>query len=105
MIEIEIVAGSAPGFETPSKKEAVPPSPLRFSIPEEAQGYPLRKLIEQIPAIDRRLHTVILDPDAGRLRWNAIVVLNGTHVDLLRGLDTPVRVGDRLLLVPFMDGG
>jgi molybdopterin converting factor small subunit len=105
LIEIEIVAGSAPGLEAPSKKEAAPRSPLRFSIPEEAQGYPLRKLIEHISAIDTRVQTVILDPDTGRLRWNAIAVLNGTHVDLLRGLDTPVRVGDRLLLVPFMDGG
>jgi molybdopterin converting factor small subunit len=103
--EIEVIAGSSFGFERSSKKGITIPSRLRFCIPDDSQVYTIRTLVSEISAVDKQLEQLILDRKTDRLKGNIVIILNGTLVDLLGGLDTPVKVGDRLVLVPFMNGG
>jgi molybdopterin converting factor small subunit len=34
-----------------------------------------------------------------------MLVLNGIHTDLLAGMDTLIKSGDQLLLIPYLAGG
>jgi molybdopterin converting factor small subunit len=51
------------------------------------------------------LKKLILDEKTSKIKGNTLIIINGTHMDLLGGLDTPVKVGDNLILVPFLAGG
>jgi len=103
--EIEVIAGSNLGFERASIRENTIPSLLRFCIPDDSQVYTLRSILSEIHIIDKQLEELILDRKTGRLRGNTVIILNGTHVDLHRGLETSIKVGDRLTVVPLIDGG
>ncbi|GAF92592.1 unnamed protein product, partial [marine sediment metagenome] len=52
-----------------------------------------------------QLEKVIWDRKTRRLLGNTLIILNGTHIDLLAGLDTTIKVGDRVTLLPFIAGG
>lgn len=104
-LEIEVIEGSHLGFERlPSKGETIC-SRICFFLPHDSEVYTLRALVSEISRYNRKLGELILDPKTGRLKGNTMIVLNGTHVDLLRGPETPIKAGDRLVLVPFVDGG
>ncbi len=104
-LEIEVVAGMALGLEKLSSGGATIPSRLRFCIPDDSGVYALRDLISALSSKDTRLEELILDHKTGRIRGNTVILLNGTNMDLLSGLETPLKVGDRVAVVPFVDGG
>lgn len=104
-IEIEVVAGSTIAFQRFFSQTKNAPLPLRFSIPEDTQVYTLRTLISEISTLGKTLEDQILDRETGRLKGNTMIALNGTLVDLLGGLDAPLKPGDQIILVPFVDGG
>jgi molybdopterin converting factor small subunit len=104
-LEIEVIGGSSLGFEKASSKGKSLPSRLRFHVPRDDNIYTLRHFISELSSCDRQLGALILDTKTGRLKGNSLVVINGIHLDLLHGLDTPIKKGDRLVLVPFLAGG
>jgi molybdopterin converting factor small subunit len=104
-LEIEMIAGAAFGLEGPSSGGSSMPSPLRLCIPDDSQVYTIRNLVSELSSNYQQLEKLILDRKTGRLKGNALIILNGTHMDLLRGLDTPIKVDDRVVLLPFMVGG
>ena len=75
---------------------------LDESIEEGATiGTLLRKIASEHPAFRQ----AVLDPSGERLSSDVSVVLNGRLLDLLGGMNTPLRDGDTVLLLPFIDGG
>lgn len=104
-LEIEVIGGSAFGLEKlPSGSAATLPR-LRLCIPDDSHVYTLRDLVSALSSKDRRLEELILDRDTGRVGGNTVILLNGTNMDLLSGLDTPLKVGDRVAVVPLLAGG
>ncbi len=69
----------------------------------EASGETVRELIEdlstRLPALGTRIY------DEGELRPFVNVYVDGEDVRTLEGLDTPVRPGSTVILLPAMAGG
>jgi len=53
----------------------------------------------------KRLDEVLLDQMLGSPLPNTLILLNGVEINNLDGLETPVRDGDTLILLPVAHGG
>ncbi len=104
-LEIEVIGGSAFGLEKLSSGGGAIPSRLRLCIPDDSRVYTLRDLISALSSNDKQLEKLILDRETGRVKGNTVILLNGTNMDLFSGLNTPLKVGDHVAVVPFVDGG
>ena len=104
-LEIEVIGGSAFGLEKLPSGSAATLSRLRLCIPDDSRVYMLRDLISALSSKDKHLEELILDRKTGRIKGNTVILINGTNMDLLSGLDTPLKVGDRVAVVPFLAGG
>ena len=49
--------------------------------------------------------TCLIDPDLKDPRPNALIMVSGTEVGALAGLDTMLRDGDEVVLLPVAHGG
>ncbi len=105
IIEIEIVAGSNFGLlKGPSEEKSIP-SHLQFTIPDNSNVYTLRELLLNLSTHYEEIFELVLDKKSGRIKGNVSFILNETHIDLLSGLDTQLRPGDRLFIFPYLTGG
>jgi molybdopterin synthase sulfur carrier subunit len=52
-----------------------------------------------------RFNEILIDPESNSLRPNLLVLLNGVEVGCLQGLETKVRDGDKIVLLPVSHGG
>ncbi len=70
---------------------------IELNVPE---GVTVKDLIE---TIDRNyvpgFKEKVLDEN-GKLRWPVEIAVNGRRIDFLKGLDTPLKDGDRVLFSP-----
>jgi molybdopterin converting factor small subunit len=80
------------------------PFPIHFCVPED-DVYTLQSVIKELTAFNKHLKELVLDKETGKLKGSTMLVLNGTHTDLLAGMDTLVKSGDQLLLTPYLAGG
>ncbi len=48
---------------------------------------------------------VLIDPELGDPRPNALILVNGREISASRGLETEVNDGDEIVLVPVSHGG
>jgi len=103
--EIEIIAGSSFGLIVGSSKEKSIPAHLQFNVPDNSNGYTIRELLSDLSTHYEQILELVLDRKSGRIKGDIAFILNGTHIDLLSGLDTLIRSGDRLFIVPFLSGG
>lgn len=55
--------------------------------------------------LDPRLSRSLISPDSGAPSSGLLFLLNGKHVSLLNGLDTPVSDRDELAVIPVSHGG
>lgn len=62
----------------------------------------VKKIIEPLPAEFRRL---LVDPELGDPRPNALIFVNGKEISVLDGLETEVYDGDEVVFVPVSHGG
>lgn len=60
----------------------------------------LRQLEAACPAL-----TPLLRGEDGTLRPKVMIYVNDVHVRLLQGVDTPLRDGDQVYVVPMVMGG
>jgi molybdopterin converting factor small subunit len=104
-IDIEVVPGADFGFEKASSDQTETPDQLRLHLPNNSKVYTVRYLILMLSANYEKLANLIRNGKTGRLKGNALIIVNGTHIDLLNGLDTPIHVGDRIELIPIIAGG
>lgn len=66
----------------------------------EAEGTTVRAVVGGIEGIRQR----VLD-DQGRVRVHVNLFVNGAHIRELDGLDTTVRDGDEVVILPAVSGG
>ena len=104
-LEIEVIAGPTFGLKKVSSDSTAMPSRLCLYIPDDSHVYTLRDLVSALSSKDKHLEELILDRKTGRIKGNTVILINGTNMDLLSGLDTPLKVGDRVAVVPFLAGG
>jgi molybdopterin synthase sulfur carrier subunit len=62
----------------------------------------IQKLTETFPPEFKR---VLMDPELEDPRPNALILVNGREISVLRGLETEVNDGDEIVLVPISHGG
>jgi len=62
----------------------------------------IRKLVESFPP---EFNRVLIDPELNDPRPNALILVNGKEVGVLEGLETEVKEGDEIVLVPVSHGG
>jgi molybdopterin synthase sulfur carrier subunit len=61
----------------------------------------VKKVVEEQPKLKRAL----IDPELDDPRTNVLVLVNGKEISVLDGLETMLKDGDELVLVPVVHGG
>ena len=71
----------------------------RLIVEASTVGEALRRIAEQFPRAGRRLLR------CGEPAPDLVILVNDVDVRLLRGLDTELRNGDRLVVITYIHGG
>jgi molybdopterin synthase sulfur carrier subunit len=84
------------------------PTPLQKLVGDKAevegQGATLREVIEGLASQNAEIKNRLLD-DSGELRRFVNVYVNEEDVRFLQKLDTPLKDGDEVSIVPAIAGG
>jgi len=75
---------------------------LVVSVKEELT---LKRLINKIVEESPELKRTLIDSELEDPRPNALILVNGKEISVLKGLMTMVRDGDEIVLVPVLHGG
>lgn len=66
----------------------------------------VRKTIEKLTeAFSPEFKRILVDQELEDPRPNALILVNGKEISVLKGLDTEVEDGDEIVLVPVSHGG
>ena len=66
----------------------------------------VRKMIQKLTeAFSSEFKRALVDPELEDPRPNALILVNGREINVLQGLETEVKDGDELVLVPVSHGG
>jgi len=66
----------------------------------------VRKAIEKLTeAFSPEFKRALVDPELEDPRPNALILVNGKEISVLQGLETEVKDGDEIVLVPVSHGG
>ncbi|MEM3703497.1 MAG: MoaD/ThiS family protein [Candidatus Bathyarchaeia archaeon] len=77
-------------------------SKVKLELSEGAQlKEVIKKIVEKFPKIERAL----IDPELRDPRPNALIIVNGKEVSVLKGLETVLKDGDEVVFVPISHGG
>ena len=60
------------------------------------------KLVESLSVEAKRL---LVDPELNDPRPNALILVNGKEINVLKGLETELEDGDEVTLIPVSHGG
>jgi molybdopterin converting factor small subunit len=74
---------------------------LEFRKPVTVQ----RVVDELLKSFTSPFREFVIDPELNDPRPNVLLVLNRTEIGALNGLETMVRNGDKLVLIPTSHGG
>ncbi len=61
----------------------------------------LKEIARELPALKHSLN----DQKPEELKSNALILVNGREISVLDGLETKLKDGDELVLVPVVHGG
>jgi len=61
----------------------------------------VNKIVEELPRLKRALS----GPQLENPRPNALILVNGKEISVLKGLETMLKDGDEIVLVPVTHGG
>ena len=62
----------------------------------------VQKLADSLSVEAKRL---LVDPELNDPRPNALILVNGKEIGVLKGLETEINEGDELTLIPVAHGG
>jgi len=62
----------------------------------------VEKIAEFLSSESKRM---LIDPELNDPRPNALILVNGKEVSVLKGLETTVKEGDQIILIPISHGG
>jgi MoaD family protein len=60
-----------------------------------------KDLVRKLPKLEK----VLIDPELDDPRPNALILVNGKEISVLKGLETVLKEGDEILLIPVIHGG
>lgn len=84
-----------------SFKRELGPAPLIFDLPARADVLvALHRLAERYPQIEPRLFNT-----NGEVHRHINALINGGNVSFRQGFQTPLKDGDRLIILPPVGGG
>lgn len=72
---------------------------------EVRDGATVRDLLEQITSQNQEFKRVLFDAKTGRLAGYIAVILNGRFLELAGGLETKLKDGDTIRVMPGFSGG
>lgn len=72
---------------------------------ELSEGLRLKDLIYKIAEESPSLKHVLLDPELMDPRPNTVILVNGVEIGALNGLETEIKDGDEVVLIPVVHGG
>jgi MoaD family protein len=74
-----------------------------ITLPDTAN---LGRLLDQVAqTYDAKFTTEVYDPNKREMKQNFVAMVNGVLMDQLKGLDTPLKNGDKILLMALVTGG
>lgn len=76
----------------------------QVSLKSETQRK-LREVIIEITKSSPELRRVLIDPELLDPRPNAVILVNGKEISVLKGLETEIKSGDKIILIPVTHGG
>lgn len=77
-------------------------SRLRMSFEESISlSEALKKMAEKLPELER----IIFDAELKDPRPNTLILVNGKEISILNGLETMLKNGDEVVLIPVVHGG
>lgn len=62
-------------------------------------------IIYRVAEYSPKLKRTLIDPELNDPRPNAVILLNGKEINVLKGLETEVKDGDEIVLIPVSHGG
>ena len=65
----------------------------------------LKDIVKEIIKKSPKLKKVLIDPELKDPRPNALILVNGKEISILKGLETMLNEGDEILLIPVIHGG
>jgi MoaD family protein len=65
----------------------------------------LSELVKKIVEKEPKLKRALIDPELEDPRPNALILVNGREISVLKGLETVVRDKDEVVFVPVIHGG
>ena len=65
----------------------------------------VREMMIEISGELPELKQSIVEPQLETLQTNALILVNGIEISVLNGLETKVKDGDEIVLVPVVHGG
>ena len=65
----------------------------------------LAAVVQEIAEASGELGRVLIDPELGDPRPNAVILVNGKEISVLDGLETEINDGDEIVLIPVIHGG
>lgn len=74
---------------------------LRINAPAVVKDA-ISELTNHFPS---KFKQVLIDPELNDPRPNVLILINGREINVLKGLETRVKNGDKLLLIPVSHGG
>lgn len=75
-------------------------------LPVEAVHPDVRSVIRtMIDHISEKGKSIPIDLESNDLRSNALLLLNGKEISVLKDLETEVNDGDELVIIPVVHGG
>lgn len=66
---------------------------------------PLREVIKKIVKKVPNLKRALVDLELEDPRPNALILVNGKEISVLNGLETLLKYGDEVVLIPVIHGG
>lgn len=66
---------------------------------------PLREVIKKITQELPQTAKAVVDPELEDSRPNTLILVNGKEISVLDGLETRIKDGDEVVLVPVIHGG
>jgi MoaD family protein len=78
----------------------------RFPVELEEEPAIVKKVIQKlVETFSPEFKETLVDPELKDPRPNALILVNGKDISVLEGLETEVKKGDEIVIVPVSHGG
>ena len=70
-------------------------------------GEKIGELVNQIPELvgNEAFRRILIDPELNDPRPNNVILVNGREISSLNGLETELKDGDEVVVIPLVHGG